>query len=189
MKLIKVIHKIFFNFKKNSYFKKEDVVEFVEGIVSAHPKQRISLFWDNASVHVSKETIERMVAEAQEYEEEDRIAHEKIQAKNQLENFVYGVKQQINDEKLGVTDEDKATLETTVTETIAWLEEEHTTEEYKEKQQNVEQVVHPILMKYMNKGETMPNAGSGMSTGEGMAAGGGVPPAEAPSGPHIEEVD
>jgi len=143
----------------------------------------------NDKGRLSKENIERMVAEAQEYEEEDRIAHEKIEAKNRLENFVYGVKQQISDEKLGVTDEDKATLETTITETITWLEAEHTTEEYKEKQQNVEQVVHPLLMKYMNKGETMPNAGMGMPTGEGMATDGDVPPAEAPSGPHIEEVD
>ena len=48
--------KAFFRYKKDGYFTKEDVVEFVEELDDAHPNQRVSLFWDNASVHVCDET-------------------------------------------------------------------------------------------------------------------------------------
>jgi endoplasmic reticulum chaperone BiP len=43
-----------------------------------------------------------MVKEAEEFAEEDRLAKEKIDAKNQLENYIFSVKSQVNDaDKLG----------------------------------------------------------------------------------------
>jgi heat shock protein 5 len=38
-----------------------------------------------------------MVKEAEEFAEEDRLAKEKIDAKNQLDNYIFSVKSQVND--------------------------------------------------------------------------------------------
>lgn len=54
-----------------------------------------------------------MVKDAEEFAEEDKIAKELIDARNQLDNFVYSVKNQVNDpEKLAdkLSDEDKETI-------------------------------------------------------------------------------
>ena len=142
----------------------------------------------NDKGRLSKEAIERMVAEAKEYEEEDKRVQKLIETKNRLETFVYGIKNQINDEKLGVNDEDKATLEQLVSDTVTWLETDRTEEEYVEKQKEVESVVHPIFQKYMQAGAP---DGAGVSGMPDMS--GGMPHSsqseEPVSEPHIEEVD
>lgn len=142
----------------------------------------------NDKGRLSKEAIERMVAEAKEYEEEDKRVQKLIETKNRLETFVYGIKNQINDEKLGVNDEDTATLEQLVSDTVTWLETDRTEEEYVEKQKEVESVVHPIFQKYMQAG-----APDGAGVGGMPDMSGGMPHSsqseEPVSEPHIEEVD
>ena len=41
---------------------------------------------------MTPEEIERMVKEAEEFAEEDRLTKEKIDAKNQLDNYIFSVK-------------------------------------------------------------------------------------------------
>lgn len=65
-----------------------------------------------------------MVKEAEEFAEEDKIAKEKIDAKNQLDNYIFNVKSQINDtEKLGknISDEDKAKVTQTLNDAESWV--------------------------------------------------------------------
>lgn len=40
--------------KNNGYFKKEDVVKFIEGLKKQNRLKRIALYWDNASIHTSE---------------------------------------------------------------------------------------------------------------------------------------
>merc|ERR1712146_310952 len=68
--------------------------------------------------------IERMVQEAEEYAEEDKLLKDKIEAKNQLENYVYSMKSTIDDEeKVGdkISEEDKETITEALNEANDWL--------------------------------------------------------------------
>jgi len=62
----------------------------------------ISLNSFNASGRLSKEDIERMVKEAENYRAEDDKQRDRIHAKNNLESFAFNMKSTIEDEKLKV---------------------------------------------------------------------------------------
>lgn len=69
----------------------------------------------NDKGRLSQEEIDRMVAEAEQFAEEDRAARSKIEARNALENYAFSLKNQINDESgLGgrLDDDDKETVRT-----------------------------------------------------------------------------
>ena len=79
-----------------------------------------------------------MVKDAEEFAEEDKLAKEKIDARNQLDNFVYSVKNSIEDpEKLAdkMAEDDKATVKEALEEVEKWIKEnsDATKEEYEEK--------------------------------------------------------
>lgn len=70
----------------------------------------------NDKGRLSADEIERMVAEAEKYAEEDKATREKIEARNGLENYAFSLKNQVNDESgLGskIDDEDKETVSIT----------------------------------------------------------------------------
>ncbi len=67
----------------------------------------------NDKGRLSQEEIDRMIAEAQEFAEEDKATAEKIQARNGLENYAFSLKNQANDEEgLGgkIDEDDKETV-------------------------------------------------------------------------------
>ena len=67
----------------------------------------------NDKGRLSPEEIERMVADAEKYAEEDKATAEKIAARNALENYAFNLKNQVNDkEGLGgkIEAEDKETV-------------------------------------------------------------------------------
>ena len=99
---------------------------------------------------LSQQDIERMVKEAEEMAEQDKRLKETVEAKNQLENYAYSVRNAINDnEKLGsvISDEDRETIEAAVKSAIEWLEENAAAEkeEFSERYKELEQIVQPIF--------------------------------------------
>merc|ERR1719378_281821 len=143
----------------------------------------------NESGRLSKDEIDRMVSEAEKFKAEDEAMQARITAKNGFENYVYSIKNSVNDEKLaGKLDEaDKKTVEDLVTENISWLESHQNAEkeEYDAKKKEMEGKVMPIMAKlYQGAG------GGGMPVGMpgGMPGGApGAPPAAPPAaGPTIE---
>jgi len=102
------------------------------------------------------------------------------------------------DEKLAekVSDEDKATLEKAVEETIAWLDANQLAEkeEFADRQKSLEEIVNPIMQRaYSAAGGatgTAPGAPADMGGMDATGMGGGGVPDGVPSGgPKIEEVD
>jgi len=112
---------------------------------------------------LSQEEIERMVREAEEFAEEDKIMKETIDARNSLEGYAYSMKNTVNDEdKLGdkIDEDDKETIEEAVSEVIDWLDEnpEAEKEEYEEKLKELEGICNPIVQRlYQEHG--VPGAG------------------------------
>jgi len=101
---------------------------------------------------LSEEEIQRMIVEAEQFEEEDKATTEKIQARNGLESYAYSLRNQINDpEKLGdkLSEDQKTEIEEAVDKTISWLEEntDADKEEYDEQKEELEKVVTPIVSK------------------------------------------
>jgi len=152
----------------------------------------------NDKGRLSPDEIERLVGEAEKFKAQDEANREKVEAKNGLENYSYQVRNSIRDEKLAgkVSDEDKATLEKAVEETIAWLDANQLAEkeEFADRQKSLEEIVNPIMQKAYSAAGGAPGAAPGApaDTG-GMDAtgmgGGGVPDGVPSGGPKIEEVD
>lgn len=135
----------------------------------------------------SKEDIERMVAEAAQYEAEDKATMERIEARNALEGYLYGTRNSVleGEKKDVLSEEDRATVESTVKEGLEWMDtnREANAEDLKAQQAKYEEVIKPILMKAYasTAGKTDPN----MATEEAAAGTAGT----SGPGPRVEEVD
>ena len=137
----------------------------------------------NDKGRLSKEDIERMVAEAEKFKAEDDAAAERIHAKNGLESYAYNLRNSLNEEafasKLDAADKEK--LQGAIDETITWLDntQEGSTDEYTDKQKELEGIANPIMQKAYGAA-----GGAGPAPG---AAPGGAPGGD--EGPQVEEID
>merc|ERR1712238_643942 len=100
---------------------------------------------------LSEEDIERMVREAEEFAEEDKMVKDRIDARKGLESFVYNLKNTLNDDEKGLADkitpEDKKELEDMIDETLDWMEENP------EAEKEVENISNPIMREMYAGGE------------------------------------
>ncbi|KAF8978012.1 ATPase with role in protein import into the ER [Entomortierella lignicola] len=123
----------------------------------------------NDKGRLSEEEIQRMIKEAEQFASEDQAIKERVESKNTLENYLYSVKNQVNDEaQLGakIDAEDKKTILDEINKKIQWLESEGASaskEELDEKKEEVEAVVNPITSKLYGSA-----GGSGSAPGEDM---------------------
>merc|ERR1712017_26878 len=133
----------------------------------------------NDKGRLSKDDIERMVREAEQYAEEDKQAKEKIDAKNSLESYCYSMKNTISEDKFkeACSDDDKKAIDDKVNEVMQWLDtaEHAEKEEFESMQKDLESVCNPIITKmYQAGGMPEGGMGGGMPGGDmGGAAGGG----------------
>lgn len=77
----------------------------------------------NDKGRLTPEEIERMVAEAEKYAEEDKATRERIEARNGLENYAFNLKNQVNDEDgLGgkIDEDDKETVSSSSLNSRYW---------------------------------------------------------------------
>jgi heat shock protein 5 len=107
----------------------------------------------NDKGRLSKEEIDRMVEEAEQFAEEDKIQKERIEARNQLENFAYTIRNQITEDgelSKKISDDDKTTIKDAVKKVEDWLTEHSnsaTKEDFDEKREELQSVVNPITTK------------------------------------------
>ncbi|RAH39795.1 Hsp70 family ATPase KAR2 [Aspergillus brunneoviolaceus CBS 621.78] len=107
----------------------------------------------NDKGRLSQEEIERMVAEAEQFADEDKAIKAKIEARNGLENYAFSLKNQVNDENgLGgqIDEDDKQTILDAVKEVTDWLEDNAataTTEDFEEQKEQLSNVAYPITSK------------------------------------------
>jgi len=156
----------------------------VNGILNVHAvdkgtgnKNQITITNDKG--RLSQEDIARMVKEAEDAADEDKAARQRVESRNQLENFAYQVRNTINDdEKVGdkLSEGEKETIEGAVADAIKWLEENPQAEkdDYDEKYKELEKVVQPIFSK-LYQGAGGPGGAGGFPGGPGGFPGGGFP--------------
>ena len=132
---------------------------------------------------LSEEEIERMVAEAEEFADQDAKEKEKIEARNGLESYLYNAKNSISD-MANIDEDDKESVLKTIDEALTWMEDSPAAEkeEYDEKQKEIEGVVNPIMKKaYEGAAGGVGDDGPPEDGWEGEDVDGG--------GPEVEEVD
>merc|ERR1719247_1986237 len=102
---------------------------------------------------------------AEEFQEEDKKVREKIESRNQLENYVYSMKNQLSDSEKGVadkiSDDDKETIEKALEEANEWLDDnqEAEKEDFEEKLKEVTDVCSPIISKVYKESGGAPGGG------------------------------
>jgi len=106
----------------------------------------------NDQGRLSEEDIERMIKEAEEFADQDKLAKERIDAKNSFESYVYSMRNTIEDpEKLAnkITEEEKDEIKEGIKEAQSWIDSNQSAskEEYEEQQKELEKICNPIISK------------------------------------------
>lgn len=110
----------------------------------------------NEKGRLSADEIEKMVQEAEKFKAEDEANKQRIEAKNQLENYIFSARNSLKEEavasKLG--ESDKKAIEKQLDEAMSWLDDHPNAEkeEYERKQKAVEAAVMPIFSKMAGAG-------------------------------------
>ncbi|XP_047519839.1 heat shock protein 68-like [Pieris napi] len=125
----------------------------------------------NDKGRLSQAEIDRMLAEAERYKEEDDKQRERVAARNQLETYVFSVRQALDDAGAKLPDQDKDSARSQCDEAIKWLENNTLAEkeEYEHKLKELQRVCSPIMSK--------------------LHGAGGAAPGSQSNGPTVEEVD
>ncbi|CAB5379894.1 unnamed protein product [Rhizophagus irregularis] len=116
----------------------------------------------NDKGRLSQEEINRMVEEAEQFAEEDKIQKERIEAKHQLENFAYTIKSQIFDDRgLGkkISDDDRKIIKDSIKTVEDWLNNHSNSaikEDFDEKREELQSIVNPITTKLHADGQAPP---------------------------------
>jgi len=123
----------------------------------------------NDSGRLSKEEIERMLKEAKEFEEQDKITKERIDAKNSFENYIYSMKNTVEDKEKGLggklTDEEKETITNALKEAQDWLNanQEAEKDEYDTHLKDLQKICDPIIGRLYQQGGAGGPGGAGPS--------------------------
>ena len=159
----------------------------------------------NDKGRLSKDDIDRMVSDAERFKEADEAAKKVVDARNELEGYLYGIRNSINEETVKQKLGDKVgEVETIVAEGIEWLDDNMSAgfDEIDAKKSELQSKLMPIMatiyQDQQGQGQApggMPDM-SGMSGMEGMAAGmnamngmNGMNGATGNTDPSFEELD
>lgn len=123
--------------------------------VTAHEKgtgKSESITVTNDKSRLSKEEIEAMIRDAEKFADQDKALKEKIDAKNSLENYIYTMRNTIEDkEKLAdkIESDDKDTIKEALTKAQDWLKEneEAEREDLEQQLKDLQSVCDPIIAK------------------------------------------
>ncbi|GFO14078.1 heat-shock protein 70 [Plakobranchus ocellatus] len=130
----------------------------------------------NDKGRLSQAEIDRMLAEADKYKEEDEKQRERVSARNQLESYVFSVKQALEAAEEKLSSKDKDIVLNACNETLSWLDNNSLAdkEEYEHRLQELQKTSSSVMAKLH---------GQSQSQGQGPSH------SQAHSGPTVEEVD
>lgn len=135
----------------------------------------------NDKGRLSKEQIEEMVANAERYKEEDEKAKKRVDAKNELEVYVYNLRNTLKNGESEAAKVAWGEAGSTVEAAITWLDSNDmaAADDYETKLKDIQEFMGPIMKKFY-----------GMQAGDGVGGAADVPPdAGHGTGPKVEEVD
>ena len=140
----------------------------------------------NDKGRLSKEEIDRMVGQVEQFKEQDEKQRKRVESRNTLENYCYQMKSTVSNDQVESTLEpaDKEAVQSAVKGALDWLDQNQLAEvdELEWKQKEVEGVCNPIMTKMYQGGAHSQAQGA-------PGAGGGMPQGAPQQGPTVEEMD
>merc|ERR1712018_613560 len=130
----------------------------------------------NENGRLSKEEIEKVVEESEKFKAEDDKQKEKVEAKNQLESYCFNIKSTLEDNAMKdkISEVERNAALEMCNDTISWLDKNQKAEaeEYKEKQNQLENAFKPVIQKLYGTSQSGPNfsgsTGCGVESGQGF---------------------
>ncbi|XP_033752147.1 heat shock protein 68-like [Pecten maximus] len=103
----------------------------------------------NDKGHLSKEDIEKMVADAEKYKDEDEKQRKRVSARNELENYIFSVKQAMENVGDKLSSEEKSAVSQGCDDNLKWLDSNTMAdvEEYEFKLKEFQKLCSPIMSK------------------------------------------
>merc|ERR1711935_281697 len=134
----------------------------------------------NDKGRLSQDEIDRMVKEAEQFADEDKKTKGRVEAKNSMENYLYSMKNTVEDKKKAgdkISEDDKKTILEAVEDGIKWVDGNPNADEdaFKEKQKEIEEICNPIISK-LYQGAEGDAPGGAPGGAEGGADEGEAPP-------------
>jgi len=125
----------------------------------------------NEKGRLSKDDIERMVKEAEEMKDQDDVQRKVVEARNELERYVYSVRGTLDGDELKdkFTEDERSKVKDAVDAAIKWLEEGHpdaNAEEFEAQQKELEGVVNPIMVRVYSEAGAADGDGEGSTDGD-----------------------
>merc|ERR1712217_829752 len=134
----------------------------------------------NDKGRLSKEEIEKMVADAERFKGEDDKQKERITAKNGLESFIFNLKSSLDNQEIKskLSTEELSRAQTALDEALKWMDANQLAdkEEFEDKQKELETMSKPFMSKIYGQ--------TGQSCGQQQQE-----KSHSGAGPTIEEVD
>jgi heat shock 70kDa protein 1/2/6/8 len=137
----------------------------VNGILNVKACEKSTGKSDNITVtndkgRLSKEDIDKMLADAEKFKDEDEKAKEMMNSRNNFENNIYQMKNTLTDEKMSslIDEELKNQLTSVVDENTNWLDNNQmaSKEEYDERLKEFQEKMKPLQEKLMANMGGMP---------------------------------
>lgn len=122
----------------------------------------------NDKGRLSQAEIDRMLNEAEKYKEEDEKQRQRVASRNQLESYVFGVKQAVEEAGDKLTEQDKNTAKKECEDAVKWLDNNSLAdkEEYEHRLKECQRVCSPIMSKLHGAGGPQPGKQNGGPTVE-----------------------
>jgi L1 cell adhesion molecule like protein len=124
------------------------------GILSVSALEKASGKSQNITItndrgRLTKEQIDEMVKMGEKYKEEDDKNRKRMEAKNDLENYIYQARNSVKSAETDAAKTIKDDVEVIVKEAIDWLDNNTTasTEEFEDKKKEVEDKLSPLMSK------------------------------------------
>jgi L1 cell adhesion molecule like protein len=170
----------------------------------------------NEKGRLSQDEIDRMVSDAEKFKDQDDAVRKKIEAKNGLEGYCFGVRNSLTNEQFAnaINQADKDTVNKETNDVLAWIEgnQDASVEQFESTQKELEGKIMPIMQKAYQGAAGGAGGAGGMPGGidpsmfanmggaggpggpgaGGAGRGGAAPPpggSGGRSGPRVEEVD
>ncbi len=158
---------------------------------SSGKKEKIVITNDKG--RLSKEQVESMIKEAESLKAEDEKNLKRVEAKNKLETYIYGWRNQIEKQE-NLAEADVVLIKSCVKDTQEWLDANASasTEEFESKLKECEETLKTVAMAQATPGQAQATPGQAQATpGQAQATPGQAQatPGQAQAAPAEEEVD
>uniref|UniRef100_T1IUH2 Heat shock protein 70 n=1 Tax=Strigamia maritima TaxID=126957 RepID=T1IUH2_STRMM len=142
----------------------------------------------NDKGRLSRNEIERMVKDAEKYRLDDEVQKYRIEARNMLETYIYGVKQTVQESASRIPENEQNMANRVCENTLRWVDQhmDATKDEYDSKFQEVQGLLSPIITRLITSSYSAPggSVGSAPSPYSGQQT-----DTSTDGGPTIEEVE